>query len=208
MAEKAQNKERALKIFLTLMAVIAMLLACGVLVLKIIAKFSYEDNTNIEFVLFMIEYNSLLNRVTYGGLSLVLLLIFLELREDITKGVGTLFVLALILVIIVITGNLVIDVNKAYGWGARIELLKASERKVLQDIVFQNNLPIGYIDDAPDELRICFDKEFKGEICKILFDRLLTKKKNKDKEKETLQSLEERKAEALTENYNRLKQTN
>lgn len=208
MTEKAQNKERALKIFLTLMAVIAMLLACGVLVLKIIAKFSYEDNTNIEFVLFMIEYNSLLNRVTYGGLSLVLLLIFLELREDITKGVGTLFVLALILVIIVITGNLVIDVNKAYGWGARIELLKASERKVLQDIVFQNNLPIGYIDDAPDELRICFDKEFKGEICKILFDRLLTKKKNKDKEKETLQSLEERKAEALTENYNRLKQTN
>ena len=208
MTEKAQNKERALKIFLTLMAVIAMLLACGVLVLKIIAKFSYEDNTNIEFVLFMIEYNSLLNRVTYGGLSLVLLLIFLELREDITKGVGTLFVLALILVIIVITGNLVIDANKAYGWGARIELLKASERKVLQDIVFQNNLPIGYIDDAPDELRICFDKEFKGEICKILFDRLLTKKKNKDKEKEALQSLEERKAEALTENYNRLKQTN
>lgn len=208
MTEKAQNKERALKIFLTLMAVIAMLLACGVLVLKIIAKFSYEDNTNIEFVLFMIEYNSLLNRVTYGGLSLVLLLIFLELREDITKGVGTLFALALILVIIVITGNLVIDVNKAYGWGARIELLKASERKVLQDIVFQNNLPIGYIDDAPDELRICFDKEFKGEICKILFDRLLTKKKNKDKEKEALQSLEERKAEALTENYNRLKQTN
>ena len=204
MTEKAQNKERALKIFLTLMAVIAMLLACGVLVLKIIAKFSYEDNTNIEFVLFMIEYNSLLNRVTYGGLSLVLLLIFLELREDITKGVGTLFVLALILVIIVIAGNFVIDVNKAYGWGARIELLKASERKVLQDIVFQNNLPIGYIDDAPDELRICFDKEFKGEICKILFDRLLTKKKNKDKEKEALQSLEERKAEALTENYNRL----
>ncbi|TLD93379.1 hypothetical protein LS74_001215 [Helicobacter magdeburgensis] len=197
-----------LKIFLTLMAVIAMLLACGVLVLKIIAKFSYEDNTNIEFVLFMIEYNSLLNRVTYGGLSLVLLLIFFELREDITKGVGTLFVLALILVIIVIVGNFVIDLNKAYGGGARIELLKASERKVLQDIVFQNNLPIGYIDDAPDELRICFDKEFKGEICKILFDRLLTKKKNKDKEKEALQSLEERKAEALTENYNRLKQTN
>ncbi|WP_034588013.1 hypothetical protein [Helicobacter magdeburgensis] len=208
MTEKAQNKERVLKIFLTLMAVIAMLLACGVLVLKIIAKFSYEDNTNIEFVLFMIEYNSLLNRVTYGGLSLVLLLIFFELREDITKGVGTLFVLALILVIIVIVGNFVIDLNKAYGGGARIELLKASERKVLQDIVFQNNLPIGYIDDAPDELRICFDKEFKGEICKILFDRLLTKKKNKDKEKEALQSLEERKAEALTENYNRLKQTN
>lgn len=208
MTEKAQNKERALKIFLTLMAVIAMLLACGVLVLKIIAKFSYEDNTNIEFVLFMIEYNSLLNRVTYGGLSLVLLLIFLELREDITKGVGTLFVLALILMIIVIAGNFVIDVNKAYGWGARIELLKASERKVLQDIVFQNNLPIGYIDDAPDELRICFDKEFKGEICKILFDRLLAEEKNKDKEKEALQSLEERKAEALTENYNRLKQTN
>ncbi|CAM3423496.1 hypothetical protein [Helicobacter labetoulli] len=208
MTEKAQNKERVLKIFLTLMAVIAMLLACGVLVLKIIAKFSYEDNTNIEFVLFMIEYDRLLNRIAYGGLSLVLLLIFFRLRENIIQGVDTLSTLALMLVITVSAGNVVIDANKAYGWGARMELLKASERKVLQDIVFQNNLIIKYLDDAPDELRICFDKEFKGEICKILFDRFLAKEKNKDKEKEALRSLEERKAEALTENYNRLKQTN
>ena len=75
-----------------------------------------------------------------------------------------------------------------------MDSLKDSERHILQELVVQNNLPIGYIGDVPDELRICLDKEFKGEICNILFDRFLTKEKKKEKEME------------LMENYNQLLQ--
>ncbi|WP_110558721.1 hypothetical protein [Helicobacter cinaedi] len=59
--EKTGSKERILVFrILMFMAVIILAFAYGLMVLKLIAKFSYENETNIDFVLFMIEYNKLL----------------------------------------------------------------------------------------------------------------------------------------------------
>ncbi len=196
--EKAGSKEKALM----LMAVIILVFVYGAIILKFIAKFFYENETNIDFVLFMIEYNNLLYYFVCGGLTLAASLFVYKA----SKNAYNVSRLSVIVLAIAAFGNMTIDFTQAYGFFRKMDFLKGSERHILQELVVQNNLPIGYIEDVPDELRICLDKEFKGEICKILFERFLIKEKNREKEEEKARSLREKEEMELSDNYNQLLQ--
>ena len=176
----------------------------GIIALEIVAKFSYEKNTNTDIVLFVIEYQTLLNALIVGILVLLIafcIFCFVELNQ--------IPFLLIAIVLIALCGNF-------FTYKTPYVELQEKENRIIQDLINQGkiteeSLKAGFFDEdikPPAELAVCFDKKFEGELCSILFDKLLTKEKVKieaqTKEKEALQSLKERNEKELVENYNKM----
>lgn len=180
------------------LAIIIMLY--GIIALEIVAKFSYEKNTNTDIVLFVIEYQTLLNALIVGSLVLLIafcIFCFVKLNQ--------IPFLLIAIVLIALCGNL-------FTYKTPYIELQEKENKIIQDLIEQGkiteeSLRTGFFDEdikPPAELAVCFDKEFEGELCNILFENLLISEKEKIESKKFLLAIEKQTENDLVQNYNKM----
>lgn len=50
---------------------------------------------------------------------------------------------------------------------------------MIQDLIEQGKMTKASLYNIPNELAVCFDKKFEGELCNILFERFLAKERVK-----------------------------
>ncbi len=96
--------------------------------------------------------------------------------------------------------------------------LQEKENKIIQDLLEQGkiteeSLITGWFDEEikpPAELAVCFDKEFEGELCSILFEKLLAEERIKiearNEARKTAQATKEKQENKLSDNYSQLLQ--
>ena len=180
------------------LAIIIMLY--GIIALEIVAKFSYEKNTNTDIVLFVIEYQTLLNALIVGILVLLIafcIFCFVELNQ--------IPFLLIAIVLIALCGNF-------FTYKTPYIELQEKENKIIQDLIEQGkiteeSLRAGFFDEyikPPAELAVCFDKKFEGELCNILFENLLISEKEKIESKKLLLAIEKQTENDLVQNYNKI----
>lgn len=206
--EKTNNKTTIGDILDMLITLLIMLMPIiflyGIIALEIVANISYENNTNIDLVLFVIEYQTLLNILLVGAL-----LFCIAFGVAYSQATNQMPWFLIPIILIALSLNL-------FTYKTPYVELQEKENRIIQDLINQGkiteeSLKAGFFDEdikLPAELAVCFDKKFEGELCSILFDKLLTKEKVKieaqTKEKEALQSLKERNEKELVENYNKM----
>ena len=160
----------------------------------------------MNIVLFVIEHKTLLNVLFIGALLLCVALgaVYYQTTNQIP-----LFLIPIILI------AFSLDV---FAYKTPYINLQEKENKIIQDLIDQGkiteeSLKTGLFDEyikLPAELAVCFDKEFEGELCNILFERLLAEERIKiearNETRKTAQATKEKQENKLMENYNQILQ--
>lgn len=198
-AEKTNNKAVIGGILIALAPIIFLY---GIIAFKIVANISYENNTNINIVLFVIEHKTLLNVLFV--VALLLCVVFGVAYSQATNQIPW-FLMAIILI------AFSLDV---FAYKTPYVNLQEKENKIIQDLLEQGkiteeSLIAGWFDEEiklPAELAVCFDKEFEGELCSILFEKLLAEERIKIEARKTAQATKEKQESEFSDNYSQLLQ--
>ncbi len=202
-AEKTNNKAIIGGILIALAPIIFLY---GIIAFKIVANISYTNNTNINIVLFVIEHKTLLNVLFV--VALLLCVVFGVAYSQATNQIPW-FLMAIILI------AFSLDV---FAYKTPYVNLQEKENKIIQDLLEQGkiteeSLITGWFDEEikpPAELAVCFDKEFEGELCSILFEKLLAEERIKiearNEARKTAQATKEKQENKLSDNYSQLLQ--
>lgn len=206
--ERMENKTTTGGILATIGSILIVLAPIiflyGIIAFEIAVNISYKNNTNIELVLFVIEHQTLLS--TLFIVALVFCVAFGVVYSQATNQMPW-FLLPVILI------ALSLDV---FAYKTPYIKLQEQENRIIQDLIDQGkiteeSLKAGFFEEyikLPAELAVCFDKEFKGELCGILFDKLLAEERIKiearNETRKTAQATKEKQENKLMENYNQI----
>ncbi len=144
-----------------LIVVSILILFCGSIALKVIAGISYEGESNIDILLFVIEHETLLN--VFNGVIMLILYGVSIICAGEYKAVS-LSILAFLLIILVCC---------FFVYKTPEVALQETEENMIQDLIEQGKMTKASLYNIPAELAVCFDKKFEGELCNILFEKLL-----------------------------------